>query len=732
MKKLQSLLNKRLGFMTFLIVCLWLKTVIAYYLDFKLNINNLLQHFFLVVNPFATIVFLMSLALYINKAKLSYIVMGVIYFIDTIFIYSNLLYYRENSDFISVSTMTGVAKVAKGLGKSTVSSMQISDIIYFIDFAIFILLFVTHFVKIDYSPFRKLNALATSMLGIALFSADLAGSEANRPQLLGRTFDHSYIVKYLGINTFLAYDSIRSLQNSQVRSSATETEVDGVLDYTRQNYAAPNVKYFGKAAGKNIIIIHLESFEQFLIGMKVNGQEVTPFINSLYADQNTLSFDNFFNEVGTGRTSDAETMLESGLFGLPEGSFFQKLGGDNTFQSAPAILSQQKGYTSAVFHGNSGGFWGRNVTYKNMGYNYFFDESYYDTKDPDSLSLNGYGVKDKLLFSEGAKYLEQMQQPFYTKFLTITNHIGYQFSDEDNGDFQTSDNPTPAVNMYFKTAHYLDKSVEEFFNYLKATGLDKNSMVVLYGDHFGLNDEQHKSLSTMIGKTPDTWTKFNNTQMQRVPFMIHMDGLKGGVDHSYGGEIDVLPTILHLAGVNTQQYVQLGTDLLSKDHSSIVAFRNRDFITPKYTVYRNGGTSSKVYSNQTGEEIDLHDNPELLAQVEKWEKQVDLKLQTSDDVNNKNLLRFYTPLGFNPVNPANYSYQNQVQQMEQIRDDLGDKSTSLYSRNGNKSTTDLYNTDAVQLQGDRTPIDSWSYLKLNDKNNKPHEKAVNKTPSPKN
>ena len=714
MKKIQSFLNTRLGFMTFLIVCLWLKTVIAYYKDFSLTINNFLQHFFLVVNPFATIVLLMSLALYINKAKLSYIVMGLIYLIDSIFIYANILYFRENADFISASTITGVAKVAKGLGKSTVSSMQLGDIVYVIDIIVIFLLLTTHFIKIDRRPFRKLNALATTCVGIALFSADLAGSEANRPQLLGRTFDHSYIVKYLGINAFLAYDSVRSVQNNQVRSNATETEVDGVLEYNRKNYAAPNMKYFGKADGKNIIIIHLESFEQFLIGMKVNDQEVTPFINSLYNDQNTLSFDNFFNEVGAGRTSDAEAMLESGLFGLPEGSFFQKLGGDNVFQAAPAILQQQKGYTSAVFHGNVGSFWGRNVTYKNMGYNYFFDQGYYDTKDPDTMSLNGYGVKDKLLFSEGVKYLEQMQQPFYTKFLTITNHVGYQFSDEDNGDFQTSDNSNSIVNSYFKTAHYLDKSVEEFFNYLKASGLDKNTMVVLYGDHFGLNDEQHKALSSMIGKTPATWTKFNNTQMQRVPFMIHMDNLKGGVNHIYGGEIDVLPTILHLAGVNTKQYIQMGTDLLSKNHSQIVAFRNKDFITPNYTVYRNGG-ATQVYANDTGEKIDMRDNPDLLTKVDKWEKAVDLKLATSDNINNKNLLRFYTPFDFIPVDPSNYSYQNEVQQMEKIRNDLGDKSTSLYSKNGNKSTTDLFNTDAVQLQNDRTPIDSWSYLNLNKK-----------------
>ena len=47
--------------------------------------------------------------------------------------------------------------------------------------------------------------------------------------------------------------------------------------------------------------------------MKVNDQEVTPFLNSLYSDKNTVSFSNFFHEVGQGKTSDAENMLESGL-----------------------------------------------------------------------------------------------------------------------------------------------------------------------------------------------------------------------------------------------------------------------------------------------------------------------------------------------------------------------------------------------------------------------------------
>lgn len=105
---------------------------------------------------------------------------------------------------------------------------------------------------------------------------------------------------------------------------------------------------------------------------KINGKEVTPFLNKLFHSKSTYSFDNFFHQVGQGKTSDAENMLETSTFGLPQGSLFTQFGSDNTFQAAPAILNQQGNYTSAVFHGNVASFWNRNNVYKNMGYQYFF------------------------------------------------------------------------------------------------------------------------------------------------------------------------------------------------------------------------------------------------------------------------------------------------------------------------------------------------------------------------
>ena len=167
-----------------------------------------------------------------------------------------------------------------------------------------------------------------------------------------------------GIDTFTVYDGLKTAKNNQARSNADSSDLSKVISYTQKNYAHPNPSMFGIAKNKNIIVIHLESFQQFLINYKLNGKSVTPFLNSLYNGKETYSFSNFFNQVGQGKTSDAETMLETGTFGLPQGSLFSALGTDNTFEAAPAILNQQSGYSSAVFHGNSGSFWNRDNVYK--------------------------------------------------------------------------------------------------------------------------------------------------------------------------------------------------------------------------------------------------------------------------------------------------------------------------------------------------------------------------------
>ena len=124
-----------------------------------------------------------------------------------------------------------------------------------------------------------------------------------------------------------------------------------------------------------------------------------------------------------------ETLLENSFFGLDQGPLFTQLGNKNTFQATPTILGREAGYTSAVFHGNAWTFWNRNETYKHLGYDYFFDGSYYDVNEDNSFQ---YGLHDKPFFQQSTQYLEHLQQPFYTKFIAVSNHYPYsEFKDGD-------------------------------------------------------------------------------------------------------------------------------------------------------------------------------------------------------------------------------------------------------------------------------------------------------------
>lgn len=688
-----SWVNKRLGFFGLLVVLMWIKNMLAYTLDFHLSLENALQLFILIINPIATTLLLLSVGLYVRRKKPAYITMMVIYFIMTALLFSNAVYYREFTDFITINTMLGAGKVASGLGESAIKLFRPYDILYWLDFILLVFALATKRIKMDETPVRARMAFAFSTLAVMIFSGNLFLAESDRPELLTRTFSRDYLVKYLGINAFTVYDGVQTYKTTQVRAQASATDMDEVAEYVKGHYAKPNDQYFGLAKGRNVIYIHLESTQQFLIDYKLKDEngvehEVMPFINSLYHSNSTFSFSNFFHQVKAGKTSDSETLFENSLFGLNQGALFTQLGGKNTFEAAPNILKQTQGYTSAVFHGNSGTFWNRNETYKRLGYDYFFDASYYNVTEDNSFQ---YGLNDKPFFQQSVKYLEHLQQPFYTKFIAVSNHYPYSQLSGDETGFPLAQTKDETINSYFSTANYMDTAVHEFFDYLKQSGLYDNSIIILYGDHYGISNARNKELAQLLGKDRETWSNFDNAQVQRVPYMIHIPGMnKGKIIDTYGGQVDALPTLLHLLGVDTQNYIQLGQDLFSPDHKQLVAFRDGDFVTPNYTYY--GGM---LYDNKTGEEI-TEPSEELKKQIDADKEAVSDQLATSDKINNGDLLRFYTKSGLKAINPDDYNYLKNTDRIEKIEKELGDKSTSVYSKHNHTSTTDKYQTKSYQ------------------------------------
>ena len=693
MKKItNSILNfmsTRLGFVLTLLLLYWFKTMWAYSVDFNLDIQGPYQIFLAVINPLPISLLFIGLALYIKRTKLFYSLAFGIYLLLFIWLISNSIYYREFTDFVTVNTMLASSKVSAGLGAAALELFRPWDVIYILDFPILAFFFFKKWIRMDNRPFNKRASFAVTSLSAMLFSANLFLAEIDRPELLTRGFSNYYVVRALGLPAFLGYSANQTYVANKERSKASEADLKPVEEYIQQHYAKANPEYFGMAKGRNVIYIHLESFQQFLIDYKLKVDdkeyEVTPFLNSLYHSKETFAFSNVFNQVKAGKTSDAETMIETGLFGLNQGSFMVNYGGTNTQQAAPFILSKNGYNSSAVFHGNAGSFWNRNTAYKQWGYNYFFDASYF-TKQNSSNSFQ-YGLNDKYMLKDSIKYLERLQQPFYTKFITVSNHYPYttSLSGDDLG-FPLAKTQDETINGYFATANYLDSSIKAFFDYLKESGLYKNSIIVLYGDHYGISNSRNPALAPLLGKNSETWSSYDNAMLQRVPYMVVVPGMdKGGIIDTYGGEIDMLPTLEHLLGIESNKFLQVGQDMLSPDHDQIVAFRSANyFVTPEYTSY-----SGRTYYTKTGEEITNPDE-KTKEELDKIREAANLQLKISDSIQTGDLLRFFKGNDLGKVNPDDYSYTNSFKALKKIEKEKGDKSTSLYNQRGNQSTVDLF------------------------------------------
>ncbi|MGD6942946.1 LTA synthase family protein [Cytobacillus gottheilii] len=615
-------------------VLLWLKTYAAYLIEFRLGIENGLQQFLLFLNPLSSSLFFLGIALFF-KGKIQQVLLVVIQLLMSILLYANVVYYRFFDDFITIPVIMQTKTNAGQLGNSAFSLMAPYDIFYFADTILLFLFLVKKWYKPSQVSNRK-PALIIMSAAIALFMLNLGLAEKDRPDLLTRSFDRNYLVKYLGTYNFSIYDVVQNVKSAGQRAMADTNDITEIENYIKANKAAPNPEYFGAAEGKSVIYISMESLQTFLIDYELNGEEVTPFLNSLADSGEAFYFNHVYNQTGQGKTSDAEFIMDNALYPMAQGAVYVNKA-QNTFQSSPAIL-KANGYTSAVFHGNYKTFWNRNEMYKSMGIDRFYDAEYYSMNEEDTKN---YGLKDKPFFKESMAMLEELPQPFYTRFITLSNHFPFEM-DEGDTDFPAAETDDKIVNQYFQSAHYMDAALEQFFQDLKSSGLYDDTVVVLYGDHYGISENHNEAMAEIIGKEV---TPFEYAQLQRVPVFIHVPGVEGGVIQSYGGQLDIRSTVLHLLGISTKEYLDFGSDLLSEEHNEIIPLRNGDFVSPDVTMI-----GEKMYDSQTGE---LVEDPDVYAHLAAKARK---ELEMSDQLLYKDLLRFYKPAGFESINREDYQY----------------------------------------------------------------------------
>lgn len=602
------------------IIMLWIKTYITYKTSFDIKIENWMQEFILFINPLSFLMFIFGIGLFLkDKRRPKFII--ITSFLVSFVLFGNVVYYREFTDFLTIPLLFSASNLGD-LGGSILSLLSIWDFLFFIDVVILWLIVKYKPTFVINKTYSKTNRRVYFLLIVAIAFFNLGLAETERPQLLTRTFDREMLVKNIGTYNYHIYDAFLQSKSSAQRALADGSELADIENYVRANYKEPNKEMFGKAKGKNVILISMESTQSFVINNTVNGQEITPFLNDFIKE--SYYFDNFYHQTGQGKTSDSEFLVESSLYPLSRGAVFFT-NPKNEYQATPEILSE-KGYTTASLHANSKSFWNRDVMYDSLGYQRFYDIEDYEVNDENSV---GWGLKDKEFLEQSITHLKEMQakgKPFYAKFITLTNHHPYELDEEDRS-IEPYDSNSKTLNNYFPTVRYTDEALEQFINRLKEEGLYEDSIIVLYGDHYGISENHNAAMAQYLGK--EEITPFDSVQLQRVPFIVHIPGEKGQTISKVSGQIDIKPTILNLLGIDSKDNIQFGTDVFSKDKLDFTVLRDGSFVTKDY-VY----TRDTVYDKATGEPVE---DPSI---VDPYLEKARQELEFSDKIIYGDLLRF--------------------------------------------------------------------------------------------
>ncbi|SFG44319.1 Phosphoglycerol transferase MdoB [Halobacillus alkaliphilus] len=591
----------------------WLKMSYIQSNIFSLNVENPNEANILAFNPLSSIFLIFGIGVLLAGRR----GMLVSYILGSLLLYVNILFYREYNDFITIPMLNQVANLA-GMGGSIQTILEASDVFLFVDVlvAAFFLFYLKPARLSQFTPKRR-EGFLLAIIAIPLFVINLQWAEEERTDLLERTFDRTMLVKYIGLLNYHVYDAVLQGKTEMKKTLADSNELVPVINYLNEQKKEESNRLEGVAEGKNVIAISLESTQTFVVDNKLHGEELTPYFNDL--KEEGLYFDNFYHQVKQGRTSDSEFLLANSMYPLNRGAVFFTHSG-NEYEAMPELLSEN-GYFTNVMHANDKTFWNRNVMYDSLGYDEFFSKEDYEITPEKS---HGWGYLDEYFFEDSLQKMKEMDQPFYSKMITLTNHYPFSLPEEEIM-IEEGETSSGTLNRYFQTIRYQDEVLKQFVEDFKKSELYDDTILLIYGDHFGISENHQKAMGEYLGKDINAYEQF---QLQRVPMLVYGKDIPSETNHTVGGQIDLRPTITNLLGIEDENPVQFGQDLLNKDRREMMITRDGDFANEEYV-----GIQGVCYDRETGEEVEG-------KACEEGFKAAQEELSVSDSVIYGDLLRY--------------------------------------------------------------------------------------------
>jgi len=488
-------------------------------------------------------------------------------------ILADLLYYRFFGDVLSAPAVLAARQTGRVWG--TIRSVLTPELVWLIaDWPLAIWLIAR--VARDDTPSPSLRARVAVVAAIGsilmVFGVELGARQVLASTPLDQMFRDRSVVERLGPLGYHAYDLWNYAQSRWLRSPATEGEVQDALSWFVERQplrAGPPAPGFGTGRGKNLIVVQVESLQEFAVDYQVAGQPVMPHLRDWA--QESLRFTNVTDQTSEGRTSDAEFTTMTSLLPMDHGAVAFRYPA-NRYVALPQVLATH-GYATLSAVAFEPGFWNRQVMHPAYG----FQTSLFEP-DFQMTEQIGWGLNDRDFLQQMIPRLEHLPRPFAAWLITLSLHHPYDGFPANHRVLKLGALENTPFGNYLHTMRFFDQALEDFKIALARGGLLDDTVLAVFGDHdAGFPRDRAHAKDIGIGADEIAWT-LND----RVPLFIRVPGLPDassprdpsvppdrsgapgltGIRSLPAGQTDFAPTVLALLGIDAAPLPYVGRNLL--------------------------------------------------------------------------------------------------------------------------------------------------------------------------
>ena len=303
-------------------------------------------------------------------------------------------------------------------------------------------------------------------------------------------------------------------------------------------------------------------------------------------------------------------------------------------------MLKKEGYNTSYMHGNYGYFWNRGNVYKSFGVdNLELKDKFEDTSE----NIMGY-LSDELLYKQAVEKLKTYNMPFFSYIVSASSHTAFTLDgleDRTKVNIDVGKYKDSFFGNYLESMNYADYAFGIFIEELKKAGLYDDTIILIYGDHNGIdmyNEEMLDFLKQTNENLNDVDIKLNYI---RVACRIKIPGIENLKIEKPVNKLDIKPTFKYLVEGNDENIIKeeksererkevsLGTNMFAR--KDFVSLNNERIVTSKYYF------DEKWFNKIDGTEVILEELPEeernLLEEYYNDMKQ-ELAISTSISINN--------------------------------------------------------------------------------------------------